>query len=238
MLMLAHNYSEKRDTTNWLWSEKLDGVRAEFFNRKLVSRNGKPINAPSWWVDKLPDLHLDGELFCGRGKFQQTVSFVRKKVPISSEWEKVSYIAFDCMNHPEDQFHLRLSTIPDNGLRLAHHLIKDISEHFNSVLAIGGEGIMLRNPCSAYERKRSWNLLKLKPELYSTVTVIGYVNGLGKHTGRIGSLICATSSGKQFHVGTGLTDEQRQNPPKTGSKIKIAYQELTMDGIPRFPVYL
>lgn len=238
MLMLAHNYSEKRETTNWLWSEKLDGVRAELNEGKLISRNNKPINAPQWWLDRLPDLHLDGELFCGRGQFQKTVSYVRKKVPIDDEWKKVSYIAFDCMNHPDDPFSYRLAMIPYNGLRLTHQPIQNINEHFNAVLELGGEGIMLRNPDSKYERKRSWNLLKLKPELKLDVEVVGHTAGLGKHTGRTGALICKTESGKQFQAGTGLTDLQRNNPPPVGSIVKISCQELTLDGIPRFPVYL
>lgn len=33
-------------------------------------------------------------------------------------------------------------------------------------------------------------------------------------------------------------DEQRRNPPKIGSKVTFRYQELTNDGIPRFPSFV
>ena len=39
---------------------------------------------------------------------------------------------------------------------------------------------------------------------------------------------------KKFNVGTGLSDKQRNNPPKIGSIIVYRFQELTRDGVPRF----
>jgi DNA ligase-1 len=237
MLMLAQPYSEKRNISNWFWSEKLDGVRAELRDGHLISRNNKPIIAPDWWLKNLPkNLNLDGELFCGRGMFQKLVSFVRKKIPIDHEWEQVNYLVFDCLNEPNKPFSERHSQIPIH-LALPHHSITNIQEHFQTILSIGGEGIMLRNPQSSYERKRSWNLLKLKPELSMEVRVIGHTKGEGKHVGRLGALQCITNDGNQFQVGTGFTDAQRENPPKKGVTVKILYQELTIDLIPRFPVF-
>jgi len=53
-----------------------------------------------------------------------------------------------------------------------------------------------------------------------------------------GALKCEMESGKKFNVGTGLSDKQRRNPPKIGSIITYRFQELTRDGVPRFPSYI
>ena len=43
---------------------------------------------------------------------------------------------------------------------------------------------------------------------------------------------------QNFNVGTGLNDKQRQKPPKIGSIIIYRFQELTRDGVPRFPSFV
>lgn len=68
--------------------------------------------------------------------------------------------------------------------------------------------------------------------------VTGYEEGKGKHQGRTGALVCRSRTGKTFKVGSGLTDAQREAPPAVGSVITYKYNELTNDGIPRFPTFL
>lgn len=41
-----------------------------------------------------------------------------------------------------------------------------------------------------------------------------------------------------FNVGTGLSDKLRKNPPKIGAIVTYRFQELTKDGVPRFPSYI
>lgn len=56
----------------------------------------------------------------------------------------------------------------------------------------------------------------------------------------IGSLVCRTESGTEFEVGTGYTEEMRKDlmdSPPIGKQISVKFQELTDDGIPRFPVF-
>jgi hypothetical protein len=45
-------------------------------------------------------------------------------------------------------------------------------------------------------------------------------------------------SGMLVDVGTGLTDAEREAPPRVGQRITIKYQELTPAGVPRFPVFV
>ncbi len=58
-----------------------------------------------------------------------------------------------------------------------------------------------------------------------------------------GSLLVELSNGKQFSIGTGMDDTTRQDlwnrsAAIIGTKVKFKYQELSADGIPRFPVFL
>jgi len=65
--------------------------------------------------------------------------------------------------------------------------------------------------------------------------------GEGKHAGRLGGLVCRTPSGATFNVGGGFTDFQREKywqQNVTGKVIRISYQCLTNDGIPRHPNFL
>ena len=69
---------EGADPTGWLMSEKLDGMRAYWCGGALWSRGGKRVEAPAWFTAPLPAAtELDGELWLGRGRFQDCMSAVR-----------------------------------------------------------------------------------------------------------------------------------------------------------------
>lgn len=122
-VMLAHNYNEAKYSVNmWYASEKLDGQRAlwdggitrgiptdqvAFANIEkdarllrrqistgLWSRYGKVIHAPDWWLDKLPKIPLDGELYIGVQQFQTLCSIVKQHEP-GVGWERVKFMIFD-----------------------------------------------------------------------------------------------------------------------------------------------
>lgn len=105
------------------------------------------------------------------------------------------------------------------------------------VEAVKGEGLMLRKPQSEYIGTRSDTLLKVKTFFDEEATVIGHLEGSGKYKGVISSLQCQLPNGKTFQV-SGLTDKEKVDPPKIGTQITFKYQELTPDGIPRFPSYV
>lgn len=250
-VMLAHAWDGEKDLSGWLLSEKLDGVRALWIpeERRFVSRNGKPLNAPGWFVKDLPDIALDGELFVGRGMFQDVVGTVRKKVPLDEEWSKVTYCVFDQPRHPgtfADRICSLQAMSDDYGLGAyavtVPHLDcegnEDMVRVLTDVLALGAEGLMAKHPDSMYEDGRSHNLLKIKKFHDDEAKVVGYEDGKGKHKGRVGALVCVRPDGVQFKIGTGLTDHQRENPPAIEATVTYRYFELTKDGVPRFPSFL
>ena len=77
--MLAGSFHAGIDIAGWLVSEKLDGVRARWDGRQLLTRAGNRIEAPAWFTAGWPTRPIEGELWIGRGKFQQ-VSDLRPRI--------------------------------------------------------------------------------------------------------------------------------------------------------------
>ncbi len=248
-VLLANHFEDHEglDPTGWWCSEKYDGVRGWWDPAKMaefISRQGNMFYAPAYFKHGLPsNLILDGELWMARKSFQATLSIVRTQTNNNPEWKKLKYIAFDLPSHggPWEERYMALQDlvkkIGSPYLEVAPHDKIKSRQHAHSELkryvAMGAEGIMLREPGSLYEKGRSWSLLKMKDFKDAEAVVIGYEAGKNKNKGKCGALVVKMPNGKQFNVGTGLTDADRRNPPKIGSVITYSYTELTDDGIPK-----
>ena len=246
----------------WLASEKLDGVRAYWDGRDLLSRNGKILAAPEGWSAHFPPFALDGELYTARGEFEKIQSIVMDKTPNVTAWSEIKFYVFDV---PEASGGLleRLSELekfilqnPQAGQNLK--IIKQVKVKDNAefeafaeaVITKGGEGAVVREPNVPYERKRSKNALKYKKFKDAECEVTAINAGTGKYAGLMGSVTCKSLGaagsnpdeqiphGVKFKVGSGFSDLQRANPPKIGSIITYKYQNLTAKGLPRFPIFL
>jgi len=246
-ILLAHPWDNATDPTGWWVSEKLDGVRAYWDGSRLISRLGNAFHAPDWFVAGLPSTPLDGELWAGRKKFQRAVSIARRQ-DRGDTWRELSYVVFDAPSS-DGPFEQRLAEVTRliEACGAAHlqahaHQRCDGFDHLRVELArveaLGGEGLMMRKAGSRYEVGRSWTLLKVKTFHDAEARVTAHVRGAGKHQGRLGSLQCAMPDGTVFNVGTGLSDDERNNPPPVGTIITYRYQELSNDGVPRFPSYV
>lgn len=253
-LLLAHKWDGVEDPKGWWVSEKLDGVRAWWNGEEFISRLGNTYHAPEWFKSILPKgVVLDGELWVGRGKFQQTISAVRKLIPTDQEWLDVTYVLFDaplCPGTFEERQAFLTTLFPtlrlEGGEGIGQVAVveqtqcKGIGELKNllaKVEKLGAEGLMLRQPGSLYEEGRSNSCLKVKTFVDDEAVVKGYTQGKGKHKGRVGALEVSWN-GQEFEVGTGLKDKDRINPPAIGARVTFRYFELTQKGIPRFPVFI
>jgi len=92
------------------------------------------------------------------------------------------------------------------------------------------EGIMV-NLDTAYECKRTKNLIKVKKFYTYDLKCIGVEEGTGKHKGRLGAII-VDFKGNPVGVGSGFTDELREsiwkNPNSIiGKIIEVKYKEVT-----------
>lgn len=246
-LLLAHVWENEQDLTDWWMSEKLDGVRAYWDGTSFISRLGNPYLAPDWFVQGLPPVPLDGELWSGRKRFQRTISIVRRQ-DRSDDWKEVTFVVFDAPALAvafEDRLEFcrtRLAETQPSYARVhPHDRCKGI-DHLKSELArvesLGGEGLMLRKPGSLYEAGRSTTLLKVKSFRDAEARVLEHLPGAGKHEGKLGALLVELQDGTRFSVGTGFSDAERKDPPPPGSIITFRYQELSEGGVPRFPSYV
>lgn len=251
-ILLAHTWDETVDPCGWWMSEKLDGVRAYWDGANFISRLGNTYYAPDWFKKGLPTTALDGELWLGRKKFQQTISIVRRQ-DYNDAWREITYLVFDApaMTVPFEQriewlyANIKRSESMPHAMPAEQVECKNLA-HMQSFLSkiekAGGEGLMLRQPGSMYEEGRSRTLLKVKSFKDDEALVVGHEPGKGKHKGRLGKLVVrwTNPAGKEvdFGVGTGFSDKEREDPPTIGSKITFKYQELTDGGVPRFPSYI
>ncbi len=246
-LLLAHPWDNVQDLTGYWMSEKLDGIRAYWNGKVFTSRLGNEFYAPDWFVEGLPNMILDGELWAGRKKFQRATSIVRRQ-DRSDHWKEIVYVVFDApaLTSPfEDRLDVLQSLFAPDRTPYARALeqercrdVAHLRHELDRVEKLGGEGLMMRRAGSKYEVGRSFSLLKVKTFHDAEARIIKHQAGTGKHKGRLGSLLVELPNGIQFSVGTGLSDKERQSPPPIGAMITFRYQELSDTGVPRFPSYV
>lgn len=290
-LMCARDYCAAcHDVRGWLVSEKLDGWRCfsdggstrglcaadvpwstvtdrtAGASTGLWTRSGKVIHAPAWWLDELPAVFLDGELWTKRNDLDRLKSICKKKVPIDDEWGEVTFRVFDsvpvaCMVHEceAEQFNVMSQTSIDNRhqwfgeayegrLAIVVHLEDDgmitsgdhqivpkqnvarfIQAELDRVTALGGEGLIFRNPASPYTPGKSYNMLRLKKIRDMEGTVVGHTPGKGRGSitldvrGNLMKLGGLPESCIGFHNGTRIT---------------FQYTEMSRHGIPQHARFL
>ena len=246
-LLLANVWNSSIDPTGWWMSEKYDGLRGYWDGQKLWSRKGNLIHAPDDFLAELPrDIVLDGELWIGHGKFEETMSIVRSERP-DDRWKSVRYMVFDAPQAKgtfEQRMQFLRATVSE-GNRFVRVVAQERCQGVAQLLAErdrvvrqGAEGLMLRQPESVYEAGRSSTLLKVKPYDDAEATVIAHEPGKGKFAGKLGALRVRTDDGREFSIGSGLTEADRESPPPVGTVITYRFQGLTAKGLPRFPSYL
>ena len=250
-----------QNVSGWLASEKLDGVRAYWDGENLLSRQGKKLNAPLSFTKNFPKFALDGELYAKELKFEEIQASVMDKLPDEKAWSRLKFHVFDV---PEASGGLltRLEILvkflknePNQNLIIIKQIkMRDNAQFLKfaeSIITKGGEGTVVREPNAPYERKRSKNALKFKKFKDAECEVIAVNKGSGKYANFAGSLTCKALGGKDdkekagepkegtiFKIGSGLSDKNRQDPPKIGSVITYKFQNLTSNGKPRFPIFL
>ncbi len=246
-LLLAESWDTAADLSDWWMSEKLDGVRAYWDGKQFLSRQGNIYYAPDWFIEGLPSVPLDGELWIDRKKFQRTVSIVRRQDK-NDLWKEVRYLVFDAPSANggfEERLAFLKDTLATGAAKFAQQHSQERCQNLDAlraelkrIEALGGEGLMLRQPGSKYVTGRSFTLLKVKTFHDAEATVIGHQPGAGRHKGRMGALLVRLPDGTDFAVGTGFSDRERENPPGIGATVTFRYQELSEAGVPRFPSWV
>ena len=265
--------SEKYDGYRARWMGKMKDEDQKVF----LSRAKKLFNAHELFKLAMPDENIDGELWVGRENFQM-MGVVRKKIPILEEWKYVQYIAYDLpdMKKPfseritalrkivkenKERWDSIVSTLPEEfqiecPLKMAKQTFIESEEQmdklYKDILKKGGEGLMIKDPDSFYEDKRSNYMLKVKPEFDEEAEIVDFKLGNGKNKGILGSFICAPLKNMDtYHLRdndpnnefslSGMDDIVRNNYETThpiGTVVSITHSGKTDGGKPRFARYV
>jgi DNA ligase-1 len=240
---------------------KLDGIRCLIYKEResnqiiFQSRQNKLFEP---FVHLLPDLEkifekdpsliLDGELYCHGLGFESITSMVRRSKVRHPDVEKINYVTYDCVS--KENYKSRMSKI---NMFILNHVffietievtkmqeIEDSHAHYTDY---GYEGIMIRAD-GPYKHGRSKDLLKYKKFKDSEYLVVGHTEGTGAHASTA-IFVCQSGSGpdKTFNVVMNGPLEKRREMLKHvddyyGKYLTVKYQELSSDGIPRFPIGL
>lgn len=238
---------------------KLDGTRCIAILKDgkctLWSRTRKRINSVPHIVAHLETLFpgltitFDGELYNHELKndFEELISLIRQDEPGDGH-EKIQYHIYDLPSDPglfkARNEHLKRFYYSDPLVLVQ----TEQADNHDEVVALheknleaGYEGSMVRGNGPYEGGKRSYYLQKLKNFIDNEFAIIGAEEGRGKDAGTVGAFVCITEDNTEFKARLKATYERRRelfNDPKQwqGKCLTVAYQNMTSDGVPRFPI--
>ena len=231
----------------------------------LLSRNGTEYHNFPTIVQSFQDCFptgkyvFDGEIMSDDFQAMQKTAFSNKSHKSVGD---VGYYAFGYIDYNEwttKKFKMltkeRLALLEavslqfDNNLHLVHQMyiddLQDIYAIQSNWEAVGFEGAMALPNIPYYLGKKSNRLIKFKTmESQDSVIIDMYEGKVGTRLeGKMGGVKVRQENGNLCECGTGWSDEDREvmwaHPELyIGQIIETKYQELTPDGIMRFPVFV
>jgi len=245
---LANPYQGHEKLTDYWVSEKYDGIRGYWDGHQLLSRSGKVLNPPAWFVQGWPSAPFEGELWAGLGQFEQAASVIQQKQAPDNAWRVMRFMVFDAPI-PNQTFTERVQLYQGLVKRVGKPWVQPVAQSqtpshaalkalLNKTVQGGGEGLVLHRGSGLYQSGRTADVLKVKQHEDAEAQVIRHEAGQGKHAQSTGALWVETPQGLRFKLGTGLTDAQRQNPPAVGQWVTYRYRGLTDKGVPRFASFV
>jgi DNA ligase-1 len=264
--MLAHNFRKReKDITYPCYVQpKLDGVRCFAYltddpdvGVRLISRSGKEFTQPfeklrSQIAQFIGENEIwDGELYTSKLSFEDLIAACRKSTYRESS-ELVEFHLFDIFANETETFETRFNTrLLKVAMKVGNRIVpvdtliadsrEDAMEYYSRAMSQGHEGIMFRNLSGLYKAgHRSKDLQKYKEFIDEEFKIHNANEGTGTDEGTV-IWVCSTKDKKYFKVRPRGTVEQRKewwdkNQQFIGNMLTVRYQNLTEDGIPRFPV--
>jgi len=236
---------------------KLDGVRCLIYKKddRIVFQSRQNTVFPPFehmvdevtrLLDKMPlGTVLDGELYTHGMGFEQIVSMVRRSAKRTVDLKYTWYDFFIPGDHTwtyEERLNLITKAYQPGMIELIEtqrvHSEKELHTWLAHYVDRKYEGIMVRRN-GVYKEGRSKDLLKYKLFKDDEFEVVGH------HMSKVGDPVpifeCVCSNGKRFGVMMKETHEEKVKRMENiehyyGKKLTVKYQDLTKDGIPRFPV--
>lgn len=222
-------------TKFWL-TQKLNGVRATFYNGQLIARSGVPYKGLDHilkeiaWVNN-SGFVLDGELTLkNKGEMSDNEAFRMATGIINSDDEDKTSICFTVFDViPRKDFENTEPTVKyserrvildelSNALKDAHFVSvlpvlysgtdqSKIDEYLEQMVREDKEGLMA-NFDVPYRRTRHKGILKIKRFYTMDLPILRCEEGTGRLEGTLGAIVLEYK-GNEVKVGSGFTDEQR-----------------------------
>lgn len=227
LLPLAYPRDGKHDIWPCLVQPKIDGLRCKVIGDIPYTRKGHPIIGLESIIASIQTfrqhlniegINFDGEIVAPGESFDEISGKIRSFESVPD----AHYYIFD-FDGSDELLAKRASILNTWKLLLEGLGIQNVSivdsrmcmspeemlRYFSEYRSWGFEGLMIKDLDSSYYTGRKWHWQKMKP--YDTVDCIvtGVLEGEGKFSDSVGSLVAMTPSGTEIRVGSGLTDVQR-----------------------------
>lgn len=226
---------------------------SEFAGLEHLARSLTPI------FRQHPTLILDGELYTDQMPFEELAGLIKKKKFAESDRARVDKIEYHVYDHviQDTPFVERHRFLHDDVFGAQVHpslflvetvpatTVDEVKHQFSRYIDRGYEGIMLRNMNGLYQAGyRSHDLQKYKEFFENEYEIRGFKEGSGKDKGTV-IWVCACPDGREFSVRPRGTMEHRRQLYESarakpdayiGRPLTVIYQELSEQGVPRFPV--
>lgn len=248
-----------KEGTWFTLTEKLNGVRATYYNGSMVSRTGKTYSGVDHIIKEIEDaigtdIVVDGEItlkdktgVSDNEAFRIATGIVNSD---ASEKPELQFTIFDAMpredfeNDSSQTYFVRrtyLNSIADRFAGESVHVLpvlyqgidqSVIPNFLNQMIDADKEGLMM-NLDVPYKRKRHKGILKIKRFYTMDLKIIATEEGSGRLSGTLGALVL-DFHGNEVRVGSGFTDEQRadlwnRKANLPGALCEVKYKEISSD---------
>ena len=229
-------YPIPQETQFWL-TQKLNGVRATFYNGQLIARSGVPFRGLDHIIQEIAWVHnagfvLDGELTLkDKGELSDNEAFrMATGILNSDDVNKTSicFTIFDAISvrdfespEPKVQYANRrivLNELADSLVDAEYVSVlpvlysgtdqSKIDEYLEQMVREDKEGLMA-NLDVPYKRARHKGILKIKRFYTMDLPILRCEEGTGRLEGTLGAFVLEYK-GNEVKVGSGFTDEQRE----------------------------
>lgn len=175
----------------------------------------------------MPDDHQFADRQTGNGILSKankgTISDAEAALVHATVWDVIPYVYFTdgyCPTPYATRFaslEKLTSAQPSANKKIwlvASDMVQTIDEanaKFEEYLALGLEGIILKDGSGVWEDKRAKHQIKFKGEMECDLKIVAVEEGTGKYAGMLGAVLCESSDGVvKVSVGSGFNDMQRK----------------------------
>ncbi|KAM3132948.1 hypothetical protein pb186bvf_014944 [Paramecium bursaria] len=238
-------WDDQQDPTGYYMSEKIDGVRIMWTGCEMMTKTNHSVDFPTYFVEGWPTTYLDGMLWIGRNCFSQLTNSLRKRQADPAQWRNIKFIVFDApmLNQPYHQRYKLvkkvLEKIKNTNLVFMPQVFCQGWDHLNIemqyIQELQSRGIILRDPNSIYEPKKSQKFFKIRSYMEDQATVTGVPDETkSPNNPNFGEIYAKNQDGVQFKID--MTGKKKIL--NIGDVIIYQFYGKNHSNRPRFPSFV